>query len=216
MAKLGGPATVFSLNVDDFEAREAIDTIIRTMSRKDRGFLLDGFKRVGVIYLAYTRERFLRLSKSQGKDEWPPLADYTKLKRLKRVNKSRLRRILNTMGVQLRKAGQADSESSRLQRLIADDSRFPILRDTGYLFNSLSVGGPGNVLSVSDEAMEVGTAVEYAIVHQRGRGRVPQREIFVDPDPKTDERMANELANAIMRAVESSGAASRGRRRAGV
>jgi phage gpG-like protein len=75
-----------------------------------------------------------------------------------------------------------------------------ILRDTGILLNSLSLGANGNVQQMIDRGIEVGTVIRYAKHHQYGGttpGRPPQRKILVAPDQPTRERMRAPIQRAV-------------------
>lgn len=123
------------------------------------------WKRIGVIYLAYVRRKFVENSRGGGL--WPPL------KRKRKRNKS------------------LDNQA--------------ILRDTGFLLQSLSVGAAGNFLEHSINSVTVGFGKvphggdnasnlrEIAIYHNEGQGNLPQREILLAPDEITQDRMISEL-----------------------
>lgn len=85
-----------------------------------------------------------------------------------------------------------------------------ILRDTGILYGALEVGASGNYLKRLRRGLRFGFAnTPYpgsdksiraiAIIHQRGSGRNPKREILVDPDQKTMNGMISDLKRSIKR-----------------
>lgn len=123
------------------------------------------WKRIGVIYLAYVRRKFVENSRGGGL--WPPL------KRKRKRNKS------------------LDNQA--------------ILRDTGFLLQSISLGAAGNYFQNDINSVTVGFAKvphgndnasnlrEIAIYHNEGQGNLPQREILLAPDAQTQDRMTLEL-----------------------
>lgn len=57
-----------------------------------------------------------------------------------------------------------------------------ILQKTGLMKESLERSGPGKgigVLRTTDDYLEYGTAVPYAIHHQLGHGHLPRRQILI-------------------------------------
>ena len=82
---------------------------------------------------------------------------------------------------------------------------FSILKDTGLLRNSLSAAR-----YETDKirgGIKVGTGVEYARYHQDGAGNLPKREIIVDPDAGTEQKMSADIDRGIQRAVDAAGGA---------
>jgi hypothetical protein len=69
---------------------------------------------------------------------------------------------------------------------------FAILRDTGVLFNAISIGGRGNLTQVGKEEFVYGfdkaphggdgiTIQEIAAIHDQGKGKMPKRQILREP-----------------------------------
>lgn len=175
------------LLINDAEAVESLKGMIAGLSLQKQSPFRVALVRAAAIYLAFIRARFLKFSAGQG--DWKPLAELTKRLRLAKVSPGRFRQIA-------RETGHKD-RASQVAALLADSSRFPILRDTGLLFNSLTAGAPGSVLTQLADGLEAGTAVWYGVRHQQGIG-VPKREFLVDPDDATTMAMAEEIGNAIL------------------
>jgi len=87
-------------------------------------------------------------------------------------------------------------------------ARASLLRDTGTLFAALNVvfsGAAGQLQKLIPKGIRVGfggpgkhpkaliTVAELAAVHNFGLGRVPKREIIVDPSIKVLNEMANDI-----------------------
>jgi len=79
-----------------------------------------------------------------------------------------------------------------------------ILRDTGVLLNSLSLGAPGSIRREIPDGIEVGTVVKYATHHQNPKvpGRPPQRKILEYPPPAVLERMRDVVRRAAIKTVQ--------------
>jgi len=56
-----------------------------------------------------------------------------------------------------------------------------ILRDTGVLLNSLSPGGPGNLIDAIPGGVSIGTNVPYAIYQHFGTKTIPARRLWPEP-----------------------------------
>ena len=56
-----------------------------------------------------------------------------------------------------------------------------ILRDTGVLLNSLSPGGPGNLIDAIPGGVSIGTSVPYARYHHEGTKTIPARRLWPEP-----------------------------------
>jgi hypothetical protein len=80
-----------------------------------------------------------------------------------------------------------------------------ILRDTGLLLNSLSIGSKGNVNELLTDGVSVGTRIKYAKHHQAPSvpGRPPIRKILVQPNAETAARIKQVLQAAVVEAVKS-------------
>jgi len=99
--------------------------------------------------------------------------------------------------------------------------RVAILRDTGTLFNALTVGMPGNLYRLIRHGIRVGfsgatrhpkgkaTIRDIAHFHDTGAGRLPKREILVPPDDPTKEAMKQDLRRAVNRVGKASESANR-------
>lgn len=95
-----------------------------------------------------------------------------------------------------------------------------ILKDTALLFNALTPGAKGNLKRLkSNKGIRVGysnathssgstvTFQKLAAFHDEGAGNLPQREIFVEPDAPTKERMREALRHMIRNVIVLSGSA---------
>ena len=81
--------------------------------------------------------------------------------------------------------------------------KFSILADIGILKNSLSEGRPGNVRRFISDGIRVGTNIFYAIYHQTGSARLPQRTILVQPDDETQGRMLRVINLGVSKLIQS-------------
>jgi phage gpG-like protein len=190
--------TQIQIEADAGEARRYIAGVLSALRKggSQPGPLRDFYSQASARYLGFIRARFVRASRGDG--TWKPLALYTKLKRLEKLQPARLRQLMKTT-----------SATSREEQLIelANSRPFPILRDTGILFNSLTSGSPGGVQQFAQDEVTVGTNIKYAGYHQFGGtvpGHPPQRTILVPPDPKTEGEILQDLVNAMMAALEES------------
>lgn len=125
---------------------------------------------IGVLYLSFTRRRFVNFSKGGG--NWAPL-------------KSK------------RKRG-----STKKAR---------ILIDTGIMFGALSIGASGNLHKKIPFGVQVGfsegtrhgknnfTIRDLAVAHDLGKGKTVKREILVEPDAMTIQRMHSVIKRKIAR-----------------
>ena len=92
--------------------------------------------------------------------------------------------------------------------------KFAILKDTGILFNALSIGAPGNLFRIVPSGIDVGfsaqgkhpdskaTIAEIATYHQeggRGKSKLPQRKILVEPPTPVKRQMMQALDRAVVR-----------------
>jgi hypothetical protein len=145
----------------------------------------------GERYLTFIRRRFMENSRGGG--EWPDLSPATKMARLRKTQKGK------RIAKKVRKMQEfiqgyfPDSDLALRSSMEALGLHFDILRDTGTLFNSLSMGGAGNVFQEDADGITVGTQIGYASYHQEGRG-VPQRKILVPPDTETTDAIDRKLS----------------------
>ena len=161
----------------------------------------DGYKQAGTIYLSYIRRRFL--SAARGDGTWPDLADSTKLKR----RRGRTGRVAKTSRKKDRSGKPVRKGKRKRQKVVRAAvvaGTFEILRDTGLLFNSLTQGSSGNVFRDLPDGVAVGTNIKYAEHHQSPKvpGRPPKREILVQPDDATKQRIKQALRAAVTKSVQ--------------
>lgn len=122
--------------------------------------LSEAYANAGSEYLRVMRNRFS--SNSEGNGVWKDLARSTKRKRFSQY------------GTPAKYVGRVG------KRVISYASmKFPILKVTGKLFNSLVPGTDGNIFSLRKNGVEVGTSVPYASYHQYGGPVLPKRTILV-------------------------------------
>lgn len=90
--------------------------------------------------------------------------------------------------------------------------RFPgktILERTGKLMASLTERkAEGSVFEASPKSLTIGTSVRYAIYHQAGTGRMPQRKEIALPEPAKRELMR--IAQMYLIQIASSAGFRRG------
>jgi len=145
----------------------------------------NALKQAGAVYMGFTRQRFEAFSRGGG--DWDPLAPSTlKGRRKGRRTQGRRRseqatRILEARGVS--NAGDA-----------------AILRDSGILFNSITTFEREDIAG----GIRVGSGVQYGKFHDEGgkNGRPPKRQIFVDPDPKTQALIQRALETGLQGTVK--------------
>lgn len=195
----------------DFDPKlvaRAIRTLGGQVAQGTGGPLRDAFVRAAARFLAFTRRRFQRLSRSNGTAEWPPLALSTKLARLRKTKRGRA--VVDSTAAAIARGGARVTPGRIVGTLEISGSTFEILRDTGVLFNSLTQGDPNNKINFDPLAVTIGTAVKYAVYHQSPTvpGRPPRREIFVDPDPETREAIRADFERAVTRLVRDAQLAS--------
>lgn len=191
------------ITVDSTNARRYIASVLNTLRKggTQPGPIRDFYTVAAARYLAFVRARFIRASRGDG--TWKPLALATKIKRLQKIAPARLRQFIHVTPGRTRAEQLANLAGTR---------PFPILRDTGLLFNSLTSGAPGSVRQYGQDSVTVGTNIKYAGFHQNGGtipGRPPQRTILVPPDDTTVEAMLNDLTNALLQAIGEEERASR-------
>jgi len=151
------------------------------------GPILKALKQWAERYRSFSQERFNRYSRGGG--GWPDLASSTKRRRRK---------------------AKRGHQGPRV---------FSILRDTGTLFGALDVAfqnQPGALEETIPFGIRVGfggparhpkgkaTIFDIARFHQEGSGTVPTREIIVDPDQRTTNRMAEDMLRALEQLRRSS------------
>jgi hypothetical protein len=143
------------------------------------GTIRKAFRQMAAVYRSFLQLRFDAYSKGGG--NWKPLAESTKARR--------------------RKARKGHSGSRS----------FSVLRDTSTMFNVLSPvfsGAPGAIEQELPNGLLVGfggpgahpdgnaTVADIASFHDAGGGRLPQREIVVEPDSAALNRMQGILETA--------------------
>jgi integrase len=183
------------INVDDAKAASLLDKLGPALDGPLPEPLRAAFRRDEVIYMAFIRRRFVNAARGDG--TWLPLANSTKINRLRKTKKGEAK-FQQTLK-RIARGGLKPTNVRALATLELSGSSFEILRDTGILFNSLSEGGAGNVQELLDHGIRMGTRVIYAHHHQEPAipGRPPQRTIIVEPDPATLERMTAEITHGI-------------------
>jgi len=148
----------------------------------------------GRRYLGFTRRRFVRYSRGGG--DWPPLSPATIAQRR---GPKRRRKKRKTHGTATTTRGSAG--------VVA------ILRDTGTLFNALTIGAPGNLFERVGKGINVGfggparhpkggeAIASIATKHQFGdpAQHLPQREILVEPDQATIDGFVEDAKRAVAR-----------------
>lgn len=193
------------LEIRDPEVRAALLKLITHVRSGGNGPMRDDYRRAAARFLGFIRARFVRASRGDG--TWPPLAYSTRLRKLRRGlrNSPTLRAAVRATG-----SGQV-TRAQQVQQYLAEGP-FPILRETGLLFNSLTEGAPGSVVNYEFDGVRVGTAVRYADFHQDPTvpGRPPKREIFVQPDAATEAAITNDLANGLLKVLDADTAGGSG------
>ena len=151
-----------------------------------RGELRGVFKQWGRIYLSFVQRRFNAFSRGGG--NWPKLTEETVKRKRGKASPSRRRRAR-------RVSAAAGSVAAPTAMLVA----------TGTLKSALDIGSPGNVFKLLVDGARVGFAqtrhpaggvsiLGLAVIHDLGLGRVPQREILVEPDTDTQRQLNRSLS----------------------
>ncbi len=163
------------------------DTIARDLAGGGSGAVRKAFRQMAMVYRSFLQQRFDRASKGGG--DWPALAPSTQARRRKA------------------RKGHKGGRS------------FSILRDTGLLFGVLTpvfAGAPGAVEEMRTNGVLVGfggpgaypdghaTIADIASFHDAGGGRLPKREIVVEPDDATLGRMSGLLQSACRTIADQS------------
>jgi len=155
------------------------------------------FKTWAQIYRSDMQERFDRYSKGGG--DWPPLAPSTIYKRR------------HGAGGRFKRGRRAYRRA-----LATGGGQVSVLRDTGMLFAALNPepGAPGSFEQIIKDGIIVGygggavhpkariSIAELAAIHDQGKGRVPQREIIVEPSRKAVGAMIRAAANTIRKIID--------------
>lgn len=134
------------------------------------------YRQWAAVYATRIRRRFA----DEGEGQWPPLAPATIAGRRSGEKNRRA------------KKGRRDPKSAKTTtRGGASAASVTILRDTSSLFGALTIGAQGNLTRRIRNGIRYGfggaqhtgkmTFRRLAEVHQRGEGRVPRREILMDP-----------------------------------
>ena len=75
------------------------------------------------------------------------------------------------------------------------------LIDTETLMNSVTVNHEEHVEGVTNEALTLGTYVEYAGVHQEGSGNIPQRQ-FLGFNKKVMDHATETVADDVINQID--------------
>jgi hypothetical protein len=140
-----------------------------------------GWKQAAYVFRSFTQRRFSNFSRGGG--NWAPLAEST---------------------IKGRRKGKGSRKFKK--------GSVAILIDTGLLFGGVQpafVNAPGQFEQLRRFGIEVGyggpgrypegdaTVTDIAHFHQTGAGRLPKREIIVEPDAHTFRQMVGRLQLAV-------------------
>lgn len=166
----------------------------------------DFFKQWGRRYLGEMRKRYDAASRSPG-NPWEDLAESTKKGRMVSRAEQRAGRV----------GGQRRGRGVRRRAKMPIAKRgFAILKDTGILFNALSVGKYGNLFRKITRGQQVGfssdshdsgsaTMGKIAQYHQEGGNGLPKREILVKQSTQLDHWIKRALSNALLEEIIRAG-----------
>jgi phage gpG-like protein len=218
--------------IDTSGVTDALNTFRQRFTASTPGPMRDAFKRANLRWMNFIQRRFIAAARGDG--TWQPLAQSTKLARLRRTFTNYGRRVKDILSGGPPTAAQAEqvaklrgkraAEGRKFKRQLAATGKqtrqeqiaalleghtFEILRDTGTLFNSLTTGSPNSVEAFDGLSMSLGTAVNYARFHQSPEipGRPPERVIFVLPDEGTRAAMRADLERGAMEVARQAGLA---------
>jgi len=134
----------------------------------------------------------------------------------KRLKRTFSKKGLKRAGKGLKRAGKGLKKrikrwrSERRKRAKEKARKFAILRDTGTLFNALSIGAKGNLCEVTKNGVTYGftgarhndddlTIRELAAIHDEGTDRIPQRKILKALTPELANRMLGAFRRNLQR-----------------
>lgn len=86
---------------------------------------------------------------------------------------------------QLKSAGQYPDlkETYKTRKQAAVGFIYPILKLTGALEKSVTgTSDPNNITRINPKILEMGTAIEYGVYHQEGRGVPLRKFLFIGPE----------------------------------
>lgn len=138
-------------------------------------------------YSAQIRREFAQNSRGGG--AWRDLAESTKRARSRKA----------AARVQIEGGSAKRTRGAR---------RFAILRDTGLLYNALTVGAGGNLVEYGSAEVKFGfapvrhgsdrvTIQAIAAAHDVGGGRLPKRQILNEPTSQTRDAMMGDLRRHV-------------------
>lgn len=150
------------------------------MVRNDSGPIQKGFKQWGEVYRSFIWERFDTYSKGGG--DWKPLSPKTIARRRKGSGSGLVAAILVDLAIMKNALAPNLIKPGRFDEKIKGGIR------VGY-------GGPDK------HKGSTFTIARLARMHHEGKGRLPKREIIVEPDHKTVVKMIDVMEVAIRRAT---------------
>lgn len=153
------------------------------------------------VYAAFSRRRFDAYSRGGG--DWKPLALSTVRARAKAARG----RAGKGGGSKAGRGARSSLAIGRGGRLVSAGRTVSILRNTGILFNALTIGAKGNLVQNAPYAVIYGfdrtqhgrgspTIQKIAHWHNVGAGHNPRRVILAKPDAATRRRMMASLRTA--------------------
>jgi phage gpG-like protein len=169
------------------------------------GPIAEGLDIAAERYLAFTRQRYVSLSK--GGSDWPDLSLATKVQRMRKTSPAGNKHAGGLSAVYKRLQKQAIKASGHYvtQKELAASRHFDILIDTSQLLNSLTTGNDHSIKDPTPKGIKVGTNVEYAHLHQKPEGgRLPERKILVSPDKPCLEAIKAIMAAAYQKLIRQS------------
>lgn len=156
-------------------------------------------QQMAVAYADFVRRRYNKASRGDG--TWADLSYGAKLARARALRprsgtesiaqrETTRRKQFDRKVKRLQKQNQIGSRTAKALALATQ--KFSILRDTGTMFNSLALGGSGNVnIKADNVSVKYGSNIRYFKAHNEGLNGLPKREILVPPDAATERRMSN-------------------------
>ena len=167
------------IQADPVSLEAASGKLLNAMVPANPGPFQDGLSDALGVLMAWEQERFSAYSDGQG--DWPDLSPSTKLKRLYKTG--------------YRRGRHPRGEQTALE--VASGRRFPILRDTDTLFESLMMNRPYHQMVFTEISAASQTTVPYGSYHQFGGtipGRPPKREYIVTPPDAVLQSVAPAIA----------------------
>ena len=156
---------------------------------------------MGVEYMAFVRERFKEYSNHGG--DWPEHRPETIKRRSAKIRSGESPILVGASGRPHSGAGLFSGGTKQYgfleDKFTSGNDPFPLLIETGELYDSLVKGHSNYVENILSDGIEVGTSVPYAFDMQNGMNSppTPPRPFIVPPDTATIDVMRDRLVVGV-------------------